>query len=556
MPNPWKKYQSATPTPANPWERYGAPPPVETISKPQPVSKPSSQGGFFENLLPRSIMHPIESQKEEWQNLKEHPLKSLLEAAAGPALPAVEGLYGGAKRIGGELLQAGNNFNPWHPSAANNNPAESLTHVIKAIPIAGPAIANAADKPDVGGTGSYAGDLLSTIKSPSAMGTLTGAAAQLAPMALGAIDEQIPSRTPVGSIRDMAIGDRDAAALRGMRVPANGKKVVPMQDSLATAKPYLQGADSLEDLQSLVKPAKKEIYKPIADTLEAVGDNPVKGPDGMTTMRELEAERKQLSAMNRGLKTGDPAALQLAQQKGLSQADALAREKAVAAALDPALEQYGVDPKAIRKAYGAVSQVGNQIAGRSTLLEKPQPYGFAKLANPFELAKGVELTKPATYAKPLGNIFDAGKDITAGRFWSDNPTDVNIREGFAKSGPKPSFGQYTPFKPTGLLGAPPIELGASPEISGTPAGFRPSPFYADTDAMRLGRLLPAPPIELGGSVEGPKGPAFRFDTTPMRKGNILPPPIEDLPLSSLSDIFKEQRPGATRVRPKTIEGKK
>lgn len=352
-----------------------------------------------------------------------------------------------------------------------------------------------------------------------------------------------------GAVRSAAIGDTDAAALRGLRVPPSGKKVLPMQDAVRTARPFLQGADSLEDLQGKVKPAKNEIYKPIADTLAAEGDNPVMGPDGPTTLRELEAERKQLSAMNRGLKTGDPAALQLAQQKGLSQADALAREEAVKSALDPEFAKYGIDPKAIRQAYSAVSRVGNQVAGRSTLLEKPQPFGLGKMSN-------FDITKPL---KDIGNLGSGLRDLVAGRpMFSGSPTDIGVREGFAKSGPKPDFGQYTPFKPMGALNSPPIQLGGTPPVGGVPSGYVPPPFNYSTTAQRLGRLLKAPPIELGGAVEGPKGTPFRFDTTPMRFGRILEAPIpnDELPSSYLTDLFPDQLPSATRVRPKTIEGKK
>lgn len=151
------------------------------------------QGGFFENALPRSIMHPIQSAQEDQQQRQAHPIRSMFEDVGGPAVSAAEGIYGGAKRSGGELLDAGK-------SLFSGNPAEATAHAITAIPFAGPAIRNAAEKPDVGGTGSYLGDLKSTIKSPSAMGTLTSAAAQIAPMALGMADTAAPSRSLLGQV--------------------------------------------------------------------------------------------------------------------------------------------------------------------------------------------------------------------------------------------------------------------------------------------------------------------------------------------------------------------
>lgn len=272
------------------------------------------------------------------------------------------------------------------------------------------------------GTGAIAGDVAGAALKP-----LAGAAGKAATAA-----------------RTAAIGDEDAAALRGLRVPANGKKVLPMQSSIQTARPYLQGASSLEDLQSRIPAAKNEVFQPYRDTLNAVGDNPVKGPDGMTTIRALEDERQELSAMNRGLKTGDPSALRLAEQKGLSQADSLAREKAIQSALDPALSQYGIDPQGIRQAYGSVARIGNQVEGRSTLLEKPQPSGLGKIGQ-------ISIKNPL---QAPGHILSGMRDLVAGRpLFSMSPSDVGIREGFANAGPKPDFGKYTPIQLKGLLPA-------------------------------------------------------------------------------------------------------
>jgi hypothetical protein len=320
-----------------------------------------------------------------------------------------------------------------------------------------------------------------------------------------------------GQIRAAAIGDTDAAALRGLRVPPNGKKVLPMQGSVQTARPYLQGSSSLEDLQGRIGPAKDEIFQPYRETLDAVGDRPVRGPDGMTTIRALEDERQELSAMNRGLRTGDPSALRLAEQKGMSQSESLARERSIQAHLDPALSDYGIDPQGIRQAYGSVARIGNQVEGRSTLLEKPQPSGFGKIGQ-------ISLKQP--FQAP-GQILSGIRDLVAGRpAFSMSPSDVGIREGFAKAGPKPDFGRYTPVQPTGLLGRGATPMGAPPEVSGPPEGYRPPPFYHDTDAMRTGRLLASPAAET--------------------------------PMSSHADIFPDQLPGGATLKrePEIISPKK
>jgi hypothetical protein len=289
-----------------------------------------------------------------------------------------------------------------------------------------------------------------------------------------------------------------------------------MVSSVQTARPYLQGAESLEDLQHLIPQAKNEIWDPYKQTIEAVRDNPVKGPDGMTTIGELEAERLQLSALNRGLKSRLPEAIQEAQQKGMSAADLLAREKAVTGALDPELSRYGIDPQAIRKNFGAVARVGQQVSGRDTLIEPQKPYGIGRMAN-------------LSFEKPLaapGEIIGGLRDIAAGRpLFRGSPTDVGIREGFRGSFDKPNLGQYTPFKPTGLLESPAIELNRPPEAGGTPEGYRAPPIYAGTDASRLGRLLPASTAD------------------------------QSLPMSSYHEIFPEQLPRG-RIMPRIIEAQK
>lgn len=435
----------------------------------------------------------------------------------------------------------------------------------------------------MGLSGGY--DMGKGIASDYKQGGLPYAATKLAGntfggVALGSAIGAVPEAA--AGARDMAIGDPNAAALRGLQVGPKSPKTLSTLNSAEGARPYLQGAKNLEDIQSKIQPAKNEIFSEYNKAVNGIGERPVKGPDGMTTVKDLESERLQLSALNRGLKQQLPEAIQLAQQKGMTQAQLLAREKAVQSALDPELASTGIDPKAIRRTFGDVAQVGQRVSGKSTLIEKPQPTGLGRIAN---LSIQHPLQAP-------GEILGGMRDIVAGRgLFSSKPTDLGIREGFRTAGPKPNLGQYQPPTNAGLLNPPSIQLGRAPEVDGTPEGYQPPPFYHDTDAMRTGRLLKAPPIQLGGNVErtpsppfhadttpmrtgrllnapepqpiqlhgnaeGPKGQPFRYDTTPMRQGHILPPPSQDIPLSSHADIFPEQRPGSTRIRTKLIEGKK
>jgi hypothetical protein len=202
-------------------------------------------------------------------------------------------------------------------------------------------------------------------------------------------------------------------------------------------------------LKSKIPAAKGEVWGPYQKTVDQLSGKQVQGPDGPTTVGELEAERQQLSALNRSLKKGAPDALQVAQQKGMTQAQLLDREKAVQSALDPHLEQAGIDPKLIRQTFGQVADIGSKVAGKSTIIEPNKPYGFAKLGD-------LSLTKPLSNIPTIGS---AARDVAAGRYWSASPTDVGIREGFRNAGPKPDFrAPYTSMPP---FEQPPRQLPAS-----------------------------------------------------------------------------------------------
>jgi len=360
---------------------------------------------------------------------------------------------------------------------------------------------------------------------------------------------------PIGaSIRSAAIGDPDAAALRALNVPPKSGRVQSTLDAVSKTRPYVAGAKNLEDLQSRIPAAKDEIWNPYKQAVGNIGNRPVVGPNGPTDVSGLESERLQTSALNRELKSRmpNPEAVKLAEQKGMGQAQLLQHERAIKSALDPELASTGINPGATRATYGGVAKVGERVSGRSTVGEESQPYGFGKLRN-------LDITKPL---QAVPTLFDAGRDIVAGRpFFAGKPTDVAVRDAFRYGGPKPDLGtlkapNLSEARPQGLP-APPIGLGRSPEISGTPEGYRPPPFYHDTTPMRTGRLLNAPPIELGGKVQESPNPIFHQDTTPIRKGRLLPELGLDTPLSSYSDIFDEQRPGSTLYRRgSTIEGQK
>src|ERR1035437_6906582 len=240
---------------------------------------------------------------------------------------------------------------------------------------------------------------------------------------------------PFQAVRNAAQGNPDAAALKGLNVSAKSKVALRTIQNTDAARPYLQGVQNLEDLQARIPQAKAEVWGPYQRTIDAIGGKTVEGPEGPTTIAELENQRLQLSAINRGVKSGDPATLQLVQQKGLNQADLIAQQHAVQDALDPHLEQAGIRPQLIRKTFAQISGVGNRTMGRSTISESNTPYGVGKAAN-------LSFTRPL--AAP-GEVAGGLRDIVAGRpLISGKATDVNIREAFRSGGKKPNLGEFDP----------------------------------------------------------------------------------------------------------------
>jgi hypothetical protein len=296
-------------------------------------------------------------------------------------------------------------------------------------------------------------------------------------MALGGAVKGIVGVGGVNSIREAALGDQNVAALKGLQVGPKSPKTLSTLKSVEGARPFLQGANSLEDLQAKIGPAKQEIWSQYQQAIDAIGNRSVKGPDGMTTVKALEDERAQLSALNRGIKQQLPEALQLAQQKGLTASQLLARERAVQSALDPELASTGINPQQIRQSFGQVSQIGSRVSGKSTLAEQAQPSGFGKLAK-------FDLTQPLQTIPQIGSGI---RDLVAGRpLFSAKPTDLGIREGFRNAGPKPDFGVLTPpdlssrIPPRLMAPLQNIELGTPSSRQGSGGGlFRANKVYQE-----------------------------------------------------------------------------
>lgn len=363
---------------------------------------PSDTRNGFQRTLDNLITP--DPRREEWQS----PTRSLIDDAAQHVASNVIPLISHpVKSAEGLISSVGN--------AAEQSHGDPMQFGQE---LARPLIEHAVEDYEAHGPVRGTTDLLGTGAGMAATGELGGEALKTIPK-IG------------GAIRDAAIGDPDVAAVRAAAVPK--KAALGFKADVQAARPYLAGSKSVEDVQNtagLGGTARDEIYKPISDFLSEHGGRVVQGPDGPTTLNDLENQRAQTSAQLRQLRAGGPEGIALATQKGLNQADLLARQSAIENAMDPHIMGAGIDAPLIRQTYGQVARVGDQFAGRWTDAEKPTPYGFGRMLN-------MRIDNPRSW---LGQPAQGARDLLAGRpWWSGNAGDVGVSEAFRSGGPKPDF---------------------------------------------------------------------------------------------------------------------
>ena len=340
-------------------------------------------------------------------------LGGVAKAALGPALPLASGLVSGVR-------QAVRPQSQLPPTAGIGYRAASVL---------GPTL----------------GANPETMEQAETPGRVMGQASVPAALALSplAVEGAIKTR---GAIGEAAMGNPDVAALRSLKVGPDTKAASRTLSAVDISRPYLKGVKTQAEAQSRIAPAKAEVWAPRQAVVDQFGTEKVHGPDGPSTMAELEAERVQLSAINRGLKVGDPSALKLAEQKGLSQAQAIERERAINQSLDAAIGRHGVDSQAVRKTFAGLSRVEGRLSGRMGELETA-PMGLGKIVRGARVGGGIggggEIQgHGGFFTEPLYRVGQAGRDIAAGRgWWSGHPADINIREGFRVGGEKPNLGR-------------------------------------------------------------------------------------------------------------------
>jgi hypothetical protein len=281
------------------------------------------------------------------------------------------------------------------------------------------------------------------------------------------------------AVRNAAMEEPVVARQKAMNVTPKSKQAIRAQKEGTTAAPYLKGAKNLADVQARIPVAKQEIFQPYMDAVakhDATGQM-LTAPDGTpVTAGQLEQLRKETSAQLQSTRKMQPTEQWTAVQKGQQIADLTKKYGQITSELDPAIKNQGIDPKRTRATFGAIKGVEKRFEGRSTLLEN-KPSGLQKMGN-------VDLTKPETY---VGAPASGARDIAAGRgWWSQKPTDVQVREGFRTAESKPDL---TVTPPAGQKALPPGPIVTPPPAAGPISGTPPA-VATTSRAQRLGLLLP------------------------------------------------------------------
>jgi len=411
---------------------------------PSGLSRFMSRLGSIVKSIPAAI-NPMPQDDVEKLAIASNPIMAPMMA---PTVRALRGQFNAEKQLGPQLVQqskdamashAGEMIPPLFPNWQDVRAVNTGLSMLN--PFASASVANVNALQDQGEGNRATAEGL-------ADATFLGAGLAL---------PKIPAAA--SGLRNLAMDAPEVAAQKALRPPMRG--AINAQRNLAGARPYLQGAESLEDLQSKIPVAKAEIWKPYQDVIDSpVGDKPVQGPDGPTTVRELEQQRLEASAQRQQLKKLQPSDQQTLLQKNQGIADLERRYQQITDALDPELRNAGIDPELIRQTHGNVKGIQRLVEGRNTVTEN-SPYGFGKSANEFEL------TKPGTW---LPSLWSGARDIVAGRpLWSGSPTDVAVKEGFRVGGDKPNLSVPRGItQPQGMPVAAPNPL-PQPQVAATVA---------------------------------------------------------------------------------------
>lgn len=293
-----------------------------------PTTPPAPQEGFLHSLGSSLGITP-ESAKAQMQETAQHPIREGLKNLMGPALPAAQGLYEGAKRSGGELIDAAK-------SLRGGNPAEAGVHAVRSIPILGPAIDKGADQY---ADQNYGGEA----------GTVLGAGIKAAPAVAGMGEDAhfIPSMERSGKV----LGDVQTA-MQGRSVPLTPRTLTPLEQAQKLTEAGHGTISSLDKLYGRSNQIAPMDFEEARMRSSALGR--LTGQDKMTGSSWLKGQAKQVGS---GLRadTSDATA-----QVGMQpQFDSAMREYGRAARLNDA----GQAAKGAIGKYAVPAAIGAGAAG-------------------------------------------------------------------------------------------------------------------------------------------------------------------------------------------------
>ncbi len=177
-------------------------------------------------------------------------------------------------------------------------------------------------------------------------------------------------------------------------------------------------------------------------------------------------------------------------------ASTVAEAAALRAQLYQKLDQVsGPGAAQLKQSYGALSNMEKELYGRQLVSARQNPESLSEQLSTVrgagKIAKGVLTMSP-------GDVVEGAQNIAVSHaLKARNTSDAIIARAFQKVQPAQPFPMPSSPRLAGLLQRGPIQMGASAEAGGTPAGYQPPPVAATTRAQRLGLLLPE---RTGGNI--------------------------------------------------------
>ena len=342
-----------------------------------PTAPPAPPEGFWHSLAAQFGMTP-EAAQAAVDEMKAHPLKAAAKAALGPAGAFVEGLYNQVKQSGSALGDAATSY-------AQGNAPGMVANAVKAIPIVGPAMDKAADQY---ADKDYAG----------VAGTLTGAAAQAAPMVAGAADAALPANRPV-------IPNPPVLQAAG-KVALLGKTPEGAYESAMKPSPAMSAPDRAAIVQTGLQneiPVSKAGVEKIGDLIDTLNTK-IKDTIAADPNRPIDPNAVATRA-------------DIAKAKFANQVNAQPDLNAIEASKQQFLTEQGAkpgQPPVAPKPTGILDAQGNPIMDSGTPAQPPTPAPDMSAADAQKMKQGTYQVLKGKYGEQGSASVEAQKALARG----------------------------------------------------------------------------------------------------------------------------------------------